>query len=83
MHNLCKLIKLITQISQVFGLFFLWSINSPLCPPAQISLSLLAFITNTLFTCGGQLLESTKWKLFLISDSVPELAGLKEQNRSK
>lgn len=22
MHNLCKLIKLITQISQVFGLFF-------------------------------------------------------------
>lgn len=29
MQNLCKLIKLITQISQGFGLFFLWSINPP------------------------------------------------------
>lgn len=35
MHNLCKLIKLITQISQGFGLFFLWSINPPSLPPPK------------------------------------------------
>lgn len=46
MHNLCKLIKLITQISQGFGLFFLWSIN----PPSSL------FPPNSVYWCGQQTL---------------------------
>ena len=53
MHNLCKLIKLITQISQGFGLFFLWSINAPssfFFPP---KFSLLVWTTNPHASCGS------------------------------
>lgn len=46
MHNLCKLIKLITQISQGFGLF----------SPGQYPPSLPFFPPNSVYWCGQQTL---------------------------
>lgn len=62
MHNLCKLIKLITQISQ--GFFFPVVNKSPLPPPSfKPSRSLLAFTTNSLPGAASQLLEKTLWAI--------------------
>ena len=55
----------------------------PLPPTPKVSLSLLAFTTNPLVTCGGQLLENTKWKQFLISDSGPEVVGCGRSRREQ
>ena len=61
MHNLCKLIKLITQISQGFGLFFLWSINPP---------SSLFSPPNSVYWCGQQTLM-----LAVVADELKTLGG--------
>lgn len=60
MHNLCKLIKLITQISQGF---FSPLVNKSPLPPwfFKPSRSLLAFTTNPLPGAASQLLEKTQW----------------------
>ena len=80
MHNLCKLIKLITQISQGFGLFFFWSINPPslffsppnsVCWCGQLTL-VLVVVADGLETLSGFLFGLWAWPRRVLKEQMDE-----------